>query len=99
MAALKSRIKEQSAALTQRVVEKYANLTEDEIKTLVVSRKWLASVIGGCEALMQTVTHRIGTEVVSLAERYEHTLPELANEVSKHESEVNGYLAEMGFTL
>lgn len=99
LTVLKSLIKEQSAALTQRVVEKYADLTEDEIKMLVVSRKWLASVIGGCEALMQTVTHRIGTEIVSLVERYEHTLPELANEVNEHESEVNGYLAEMGFTL
>ena len=62
-------------------------------------RKWLATVIGGCMALMQSVTHRIGTEVASLVERYENTLPELTKEVSEYESEVNGYLAEMGFTL
>ena len=85
--------------MTNKVVEKYAALTEDEIRTLVVERKWLATVIGGCMALMQSVTHRIGTEVASLVERYENTPPELTKEVREYESEVNGYLAEMGFTL
>ena len=96
---LKAQIKELTTTLTNKVVEKYASLTEDEIRTLVVERKWLATVIGGCMALMQSVTHRIGTEVASLVERYENTLPELTKEVSEYESEVNGYLAEMGFTL
>ena len=50
-------------------------------------------------AFRTSVTHRIGTEVASLVERYENTLPELTKEVSEYESEVNGYLAEMGFTL
>ena len=92
-------LKKKRNELTDAVVAQYASLTEDEIKQLVVERKWLASVIGGCEALMQSVTHRIGTEVASLVERYENTLPELTKEVSEYESEVNGYLAEMGFTL
>lgn len=92
-------LKQKRSELTDAVVAKYASLTEDEIRTLVVERKWLATVIGGCMALMQSVTHRIGTEVASLVERYENTLPELTKEVSEYESEVNGYLAEMGFTL
>lgn len=92
-------LKQKRSELTDAVVAKYASLTEDEIRTLVVERKWLAIVIDGCMALMQTVTHRIGTEVASLVERYENTLPELTKEVSEYESEVNGYLAEMGFTL
>ena len=77
-------------SLTNKVVEKYAALTEDEIRTLVVERKWLATVIGGCMALMQSVTHRIGIEVASLVERYENTPPELTKEVREYESEVNG---------
>ena len=99
LTSLKVQIKELTTTLTNKVVEKYAALTEDEIRTLVVERKWLAAVIGGCMALMQSVTHRIGTEVASLVERYENTLPELTKEVREYESEVNGYLAEMGFTL
>lgn len=81
------------------MVEKYASLTEDEIRTLVVDCKWLATVIRGCMALMKSVTLQIGTEVASLVERYENTLPKLTKEVSEYESEVNSYLAEMGFKL
>ena len=99
LTSLKVQIKEQTKKLTNKVVEKYASLTEDEIRTLVVDRKWLATVIRGCMALMKSVTHQIGTEVASLVERYENTLPKLTKEVSEYESEVNSYLAEMGFKL
>lgn len=92
-------LKQERSDLTNAVVAKYAALTEDEIKTLVVERKWLASVVGGCEALMQSVTHRIATDVTALADRYEDTLPALAQNVVDYENEVNDYLKEMGFTL
>ena len=78
---------------------KYAALTEDEIKMLVVERKWLASVVGGCEALMQNVTHHITSDVTSLAERYEVTLGATEGKVNDLEQEVLRSLKEMGFTL
>ena len=99
LASVKSELKEKTIKLTNAVVAKYAELTEDEIRTLVVDKKWLVSVVGGCEALMQTVTHQITTEVTALAERYEETLPSLTANVVKYENEVNGYLKQMGFTL
>lgn len=97
--ALNKLLKQKRSELTDAVVAKYAALTEDEIKTLVVERKWLACIINGCEALMQTVTHRIATDVTSLAERYESTLSDLAQDVAKYEDEVNNYLIEMGYNL
>ena len=78
---------------------KYAALTEGEIKTLVVERKWLATVVGGCEALMQNVTHQISSDVTTLAERYEVTLGATESKVSDLEQEVLQSLKEMGFTL
>ena len=99
LASVKSELKEKTIKLTNAVVAKYAELTEDEIRTLVVDKKWLVSVVGGCEALMQTVTHQITTEVTALAERYEETLPSLTANVAKYENEVNDYLKQMGFTL
>jgi len=97
--ALNKDLKQKRNDLTDAVVAKYAALTEDEIKTLVVERKWLASIVSGCEALMQSVTHRISTDVTALTERYQDTMPELAQNVVDFENEVNGYLKEMGFTL
>ncbi|MDY5630923.1 MAG: type I restriction-modification system subunit M [Bacteroidaceae bacterium] len=94
-----SQWKQKRTELTEAVVAKYAALTEDEIKTLVVERKWLASVVGGCEALMQNVTHQIASDVTSLAERYEVTLGATESKVNDLEQEVLRSLKEMGFTL
>ena len=96
---LSQNLKEQRSSLTENVVKKYASLTETEVRDLVVEHKWMASIVSGCKALMQTVTHNISSDVTSLAERYEDTLSELTQDVSSYEKEVYGYLKEMGFTL
>ena len=94
-----SQWKQKRTELTEAVVAKYTALTEDEIKMLVVERKWLASVVGGCEALMQNVTHQIASDVTTLAERYEVTLGATESKVNDLEQEVLRSLKEMGFTL
>lgn len=94
-----SQWKQKRTELTESVVAKYAAMKEDEIKTLVVERKWLASVVGGCEALMQNVTHQITSDVTSLAERYEVTLGATEGKVNDLEQEVLRSLKEMGFIL
>ena len=97
--ALNKSLKEKRSQLTDAVVAKYSVLTEDEIKMLVVERKWLVSVISGCKALMQNVTHRISNDITTLVERYETTLSETANAVNGLEKEVLVSLQEMGFTV
>ena len=97
--ALNKTLKEKRTALTDAVVKKYAALTEDEIKMLVVERKWLSSVVNGCEALMQNVTHQIANDVTALAERYETTLSDTEAHVKDLEQQVLLSLKEMGFTL
>ena len=97
--ALNKTLKEKRTSLTDAVVTKYAALTENDIKMLVVERKWLASVIGGSEALMQNVTHQIVSDVTAVAERYETTLSTIENQVKDLEHEVLQSLKEMGFTL
>ena len=94
-----SQWKQKRTELTEAVVAKYAALTEGEIKTLVVERKWLASVTNGCEALMQNVTHQIASDVTALAERYETTLNDTEAHVKDLEQQVLQSLKEMGFTL
>ena len=96
---LSTKLKKKRQELTVAVVKKYGELTEEEIKMLVVEKKWLATIVGACEALMQSITHRIATEVTALAERYENTMPKLQLDVASYEHEVNNYLKEMGFTI
>ena len=97
--ALNKTLKEKRSVLTNVVVKKYAAMTENEIKMLVVERKWLVSVVNECEALMQNVTHQITSDVTSLAERYETTLNDTEAHVKDLEQQVLKSLKEMGFNL
>jgi type I restriction enzyme M protein len=85
--------------LTTAVVAKYKSLSTDNIRSLVVEKKWLASVLASCMEEMQNVTQQLTSDVAQLASRYENTLPSLSDDVDKYEAEVNDYLKEMGFEL
>lgn len=69
----------------------------DEIKELLVNRKWYYTIFDGIKALYVTTSHEIAGRVAELAERYENTLPSLENEVADYESKVKAHLERMGF--
>jgi type I restriction enzyme M protein len=92
------KVKEAQKALDAKVAIKYGQLSEAEIKTLVVDDKWLtalaASVQGELDRVSQTLTGRIR----QLAERYATPLPNLAEEVETLAARVDEHLKKMGFT-
>lgn len=96
---LDKELKDKKSDLTQALQKKYSELTEDEIKHLVIDNKWLATISGMILEEMKQVTHQLAHEVVTLAERYEFTLSYLSSECDKYEDEVNRYLKEMGFEI
>ncbi|MCD8296233.1 MAG: restriction endonuclease subunit M, partial [Prevotella sp.] len=85
--------------LTDNVVAKYVGFTDSEIRELVVNRKWLQSIVEGIRSVMRNVRQQLTTNVLSLAERYEDTLPKINKEIEELESKVNDHLAEMGFAV
>lgn len=94
--ALKSKVKEADAALDKLAYDKYPQLSVDEIKTLVVDDKWLATlamaVLGELDRVSQTLTTRIR----QLAERYDTPLPKLVSEVTDLSARVDEHLKRMG---
>ena len=82
--------------LDQNIHAKYPELTEAEIKTLVVDDKWMArlstSVQGEVDRVSQTLTGRIR----QLAERYATPFPKLTEEVERLAARVEGHLKRMG---
>ena len=67
-----------------RCLAHYATLTEDEIKTLVVEDKWIASIQSAIEGEVQRLTQAYSRRrVQELEERYAQPLPELAREVDE----------------
>ena len=94
--AAKTEIKALLKGLTDEVVAKYAALTEDEIRHLVVDDKWLATLQSRMEGEMTRVSLEMTTTVLDLQHRYARTLPEIEKSVIDAEKAVKEYLKQMG---
>ena len=92
-------VKDAQAKLDQRVLARYAMLSETEIKTLVVEDKWLATTREAAEGEMQRLTQQLAGRIKELEERYAQPLPELAQEVEAFGAKVEGHLERMGLTI
>ncbi len=89
-------VKKEQEALDQQVLAHYATLTEDEIKTLVVADKWVASIHIAIDGEVQRVTQELTGRVQELEERYAEPLPDLASEVDEFSAKVEAHLQKMG---
>ena len=96
-AGAKKAVKSAREALDEAVLRKYPDLTEAEVKTLVVQDKWLADLATQVEAEIEARTESLTARVRTLTERYGRTLPDLTAEVEALEAKVAGHLAAMGF--
>lgn len=92
-------VKELNKALDESVKNKYAELSEKEIKDLLVKQKWSFDIFEGIKSLYDTTSHKIATRVTELADRYETTLGGLEATVADYETKVKNHLKEMGFAL
>ena len=92
----KAKRKAAQEELDQKIDAKYPQLSEAEIKALVVDAKWLthlsASVRGEIDRVSQTLTGRIR----QLAERYATPLPKLIEEGDALAARVEKHLNDMG---
>ncbi len=91
-------VKELNAALDEACKAKYAELTIDEIKELLINRKWYYTIFEGIKNLYVATSHSMASRITEIAERYENTLPELEDEVATYEAKVKAHLERMGFT-
>ncbi len=91
------KVKEAQKALDALVYAKYAKLTQEEIKALVVDDKWLASLDATVQGELGRVSQTLTGRVKELAERYVSPLPQLEKEVDVISARVHKHLKKMGF--
>ena len=89
-------IKESQLDLDTQVLARYATLTEDEIKTLVVKDKWVASIQSAIESEVQRLTQVLAVRVQELEERYAQPLLLLEQGVEGYSVRVEEHLRNMG---
>ena len=92
-------VRDNQSALDQKVLTRYAMLTETEIKTLVVEDKWFASICADIQEEVQRLTQHLTGRIKELDERYARPLPELEREVDIFSAKVEGHLKRMGIAL
>lgn len=97
--SIKAEIKVLDAKLYKEIKRVYAELTEDEARSIIVNDKWLADIIALINNEMQTAMHRIVTEVNDMHDRYEFTVGQLRLLFGVKETAVQDHLKEMGFDL
>ena len=97
--AVDAKIKTSKDALTEAVVATYSNLTPEDIRDLVVNKKWLASIVAAINSTMAQVSQSLTADVATLYERYEDPLSTLTTDMAAQEQKVMGHLKEMGFEL
>jgi type I restriction enzyme M protein len=92
----KARLKAAQDDLEAKLDAKYLTLTEDEIKTLVVDDKWLATIAAVVQGELDRVSQTLTGRLRQLAERYATPLPQLTDAVATLAARVDGHLKKMG---
>jgi len=95
-AAAGKEVKDAQKALDTKVAAKYGQLSEAEIKTLVVDDKWLARLAADVQGELDRVSQTLTGRIRQLAERYATPLPNLSGEVATFAARVDEHLKKMG---
>ena len=95
----KGKLKTAQDDLEAKLDAKYPPLTEDEIQTLVVDDKWLATLAAAVQGELDRVSQTLTGRIRELAERYATPLPQLTLEVATLAAKVDAHLKKMGAAL
>jgi len=90
-------IKEATGALDKKIIAKYKVLSQDDMKTLVVESKWMATLYNTVKTEMNRISQALTQRIKDLAARYDKPLPALQTEVEILSKRVEAHLAKMGF--
>jgi type I restriction enzyme M protein len=93
---LKAQVREAETALDLLACQKYPQLTEPEVQTLVVDDKWLATLATAIQGELDRVSQTLTSRIRLLADRYAAPLPQIVDEVGQLEAKVAAHLQKMG---
>ncbi|MDV5392111.1 type I restriction-modification system subunit M [Shewanella xiamenensis] len=92
----KKAVKEQQDRLDRLVFKRYATLTTNEVKTLLVQDKWQATLQACIQAEIERMGQQLASRVKDLEERYAEPLPQISKSVDVLSAKVAEHLKAMG---
>ncbi|MCK9266717.1 type I restriction-modification system subunit M [bacterium] len=96
-AKTKKSIKDMVKRLEGKVLLKYPALTEIDIKTFVVEKKWMYGIKNLIEAEVDALSQKLASRIKELADRYADPLPSTTKDVEELTEKVTNHLLNMGF--
>ncbi|MBL7704167.1 MAG: type I restriction-modification system subunit M [Taibaiella sp.] len=90
-------IKVEKAVIEGLVTAKYPKLSIEEIKDLVINKKWINHLWQCLESEKERISQNLTQRIIELSERYAETLPEMETSISDYESKVKSHLQKMGW--
>jgi type I restriction enzyme M protein len=94
---LKSELKKLEEELDVITLAKYPELTEIEVKSIVIDDKWLPAIEITVKSEMDRTSKQLAVRIKELVDRYEIPLPAIDKKVKELEEKVNAHLTKMGF--
>ena len=95
----KKAVKEAQKLLDEKVLLKYGQFEPDEIKELVVRKKWKQALKKEVLSEPERMAQQLATRLKELIERYEEPLPKIMAEVEEYQARVDEHLRKMGFEV
>jgi type I restriction enzyme M protein len=95
-ALAKKAVKELQAALDLATLKKYGDLTEGDVRTLVLDDKWAVTVEQRVSGVVNGLTLALVARIQQLGERYVETMGDLEAELAVLKAQVDVHLAAMG---
>lgn len=93
----KAMLKKALEELEKKVIAQYPKLSVNEIKTIVIEKKWMANIKRRIHTEMDNISHRLTQRIKELADSYETPMPRQTDVVSELAEKVNAHLRKMGF--
>ncbi|MBD8104399.1 SAM-dependent DNA methyltransferase [Plantibacter sp. CFBP 8775] len=95
-AAARKAAKERQAALDEKVLRKFGELSVDEVKAIVLDGKWRSTLRKRVDDAVSNLTLKLVARVSAIGGRYAETVSELDAELEILEAGVAKHLAAMG---
>jgi type I restriction enzyme M protein len=92
-------IKEAEAKLEECLLIKYKNLTEMEVKELMIESKWMFTLFDSVHSEMNRISQNLTLRINYLSERYQYTLSEQLQSFEMFNNKVKSSLKSMGFSI
>jgi type I restriction enzyme M protein len=94
---ISKRVKDAQRSLEKKVDAQYGKLSEQDVKSLVIEDKWMATLDADIQTELDRISQALTGRIKQLAERYAQPLPALKDEVELLSTKVDEHLKKMGF--